>query len=149
MDPLCTISHDLFLLKIRESWQPSSAYMQTRTHARKIARTHARTHARMHTNTHTNWGCQAAWVVCCSQGDSAICCLASQPGPSLPLHHCPGSEGSPLWYNTSPPVVLQLSLALCIQCMWSTYFLMSRRKASFSAHSLSAKFDYCASGFLQ
>lgn len=59
------------------------------------------THKRTHSNICTFRGCQAAWVVCCSLGDSAICCLASQGGQSLPLHCCPDSEGSPQQYITS------------------------------------------------
>ncbi len=65
-----------------------------------LAFPHTHSHIHRYTQTHTLWGCHSAWVVCCSLGDSAICCLASQGGQSLPLYCCPDSKERPLQYNT-------------------------------------------------
>lgn len=87
--------------------------------------THPYTHTQRDTDKHTL--SEAVWVVCCSLGDSAICCLASQGGQSLPMYCCPDSKGSPLQYNTTKAsknsnyfcafyVILLFSL-LCSTCL--------------------------------
>lgn len=73
---------NLALQPCKETWQASFLFHRLHiVQAPSVALMHTHTH--MHCSKRTLWGCEAAWVVCCSLRDGAICCLASQGGQSL------------------------------------------------------------------